>query len=218
MSGGCGHLPEVVRSSMWLASRLPASSTIETLRSRVSNGSGWEVEVDHSRTPFGSDLSRMVSRLYSAARCGWIVALLLAFPSAGTACTLPVFRYALERWPATSFDLYVVHDPKIAPVSPEQAASWAKGIPDSANVLPPVLIDVNQLETKAARKLVKELRTDPKLQRRGSSLPCRIRKAARASSGRHPSAIRFRPGLRIPPRVGRSRNTSSRGIRPSGCW
>ena len=54
----------------------------------------------------------------------WIgLAALLALPTPGDACNIPVFRYALERWKPDSIELVVFHD---APFSTEDDAYLRK--------------------------------------------------------------------------------------------
>jgi len=45
------------------------------------------------------------------------VALLASAPTPARACSIPVFRYALERWKPTAYSLVLYHD---GPISPEQ--------------------------------------------------------------------------------------------------
>ena len=39
-----------------------------------------------------------------------IALLTIALASVAIACQVPVFRYALERWPADNYELVVLHD------------------------------------------------------------------------------------------------------------
>src|SRR5688572_5036616 len=48
---------------------------------------------------------------------------LTASPGVASACTIPVFRYALERWDTDRFQVIVYHN---GPLSPEQAAALEK--------------------------------------------------------------------------------------------
>lgn len=53
-------------------------------------------------------------------RSGAILLILAATPAASTTCNIPVFRYALERWPAAPYDVVAFHR---GPLTDEQAAA-----------------------------------------------------------------------------------------------
>ena len=46
---------------------------------------------------------------------------LAASPAIASACSIPVFRYALERWDSDRFQVIIYHD---GALSPEQAAAF----------------------------------------------------------------------------------------------
>ena len=48
----------------------------------------------------------------------FLLLVLVAAPAVSYACQVPVFRYALERWPADNYEMVILHD---EPLSPAQA-------------------------------------------------------------------------------------------------
>ena len=62
---------------------------------------------------------RNMSILLAIKNAGLIIVLSLGFSSAAQACSVPVFRYALERWPADAYRLVIFHN---GPLSAEQQA------------------------------------------------------------------------------------------------
>ena len=44
----------------------------------------------------------------------WAMAVVLVFAAAASACTVPTFRYALERWPSDAYDVLVFHRGKLS--------------------------------------------------------------------------------------------------------
>ena len=60
---------------------------------------------------------RNMSILLAIKNAGLLIVLSLGFSSAAQACSVPVFRYALERWPADAYRLVIFHN---GPLSAEQ--------------------------------------------------------------------------------------------------
>ena len=55
-----------------------------------------------------------------------VVGCLLAVSSPAQACSIPVFRYALERWKPTAYSLVLFHD---GPISPGEKRELAALVP-----------------------------------------------------------------------------------------
>lgn len=90
-----------------------------------------------------------------------LAVMLLLSPGLAVACTLPVFRYALERWVPSAYELYVIHDPKAGEVTDAQVASWTKSIGEDSNITQPArLIAVNDSLSEVDKSLVEELKLD----------------------------------------------------------
>ncbi|MGH7127963.1 MAG: hypothetical protein ACREIV_05305, partial [Planctomycetaceae bacterium] len=68
-------------------------------------------------------------------RCAIGMLLLVAFASRpAAACSVPVFRYALERWPADPYEVVIFHRGTLAPELTELAESLGPAAEQSANV------------------------------------------------------------------------------------
>jgi hypothetical protein len=67
------------------------------------------------------------------ARFGLILTLVLFASSAAEACSVPVFRYALERWPPSKYDLFIYHRGPLSPAD-EKAIAGLKLSARQANV------------------------------------------------------------------------------------
>lgn len=57
-----------------------------------------------------------------------VVGCLLAMPSPAEACSIPVFRYALERWKPTAYSLVLYHDGPISPGQKRELAALEAGL------------------------------------------------------------------------------------------
>src|SRR5262245_2848338 len=84
---------------------------------------------------------------------GWFLALTLG--PAATACNVPVFRYALERWRPDPYEVIIFHrGPSSAADKAlgDRLEKAADGEPVPANVLP-FLVDLNKEKDKATLEL-----------------------------------------------------------------
>ena len=111
----------------------------------------------------------------------WIgLAVVLALPTPGDACNIPVFRYALERWKPDSIELVVFHD---APFSTEDNAylqKLEKASSGTSRTLNAKLLktDIRTLEDGAYKDLWLDLQEAGDVQ-----LPCLV---VRATASQRP--------------------------------
>jgi hypothetical protein len=95
--------------------------------------------------------------------CRSLLLALLCSPGVAHACSTPVFRYALENWPASPFEISVFHR---GPLSPQQAALVRHLSPDTPKANVRVRsYDLGGDVPEAARKLWEE-------SGKGQALPC----------------------------------------------
>ncbi len=52
--------------------------------------------------------------------------LLVSVSTVALACNVPVFRYALERWPADPYEIMVLHEGDLDPAEQEQLSTLRK--------------------------------------------------------------------------------------------
>lgn len=79
----------------------------------------------------------------------------IALASVAYACQVPVFRYALERWPADNYDLVVMHDGPISDADKQRIAKLRQSdqhAPAAANYSVK-LIDANQVKDEMLRSV-----------------------------------------------------------------
>ena len=78
----------------------------------------------------GSVRVRAVGRAPAGALLLCLLAAVLAAPPVGRACTVPVYRYALERWPADLFYLIVFHRGELSEAD-KKTIKWLEKAADS---------------------------------------------------------------------------------------
>jgi len=71
----------------------------------------------------------LFSNLSVSAVVALLVAMFVAAPSSVIACDVPVFRYALERWPASFYNVIVFHRGEL-PAEARAAADWLGSLAD----------------------------------------------------------------------------------------
>ncbi len=68
--------------------------------------------------------------------CASVCALLIMAAFGASACNVPVFRYALERWPAENYEAFVFHKGAISPIDQQRLNALSNSIQQlSANLV-----------------------------------------------------------------------------------
>src|SRR3954471_17640176 len=90
-------------------------------------------------------------QLAAAARMLFALALLAAF--AASACNVPVFRYALERWPSENYEAFVFHKGAFTPADQQRLSALSNSIQQLNANLNLRLVDLSDSRGMAEEKL-----------------------------------------------------------------
>src|SRR5258708_5410811 len=82
--------------------------------------------------------------------CLVLFASMFAFPHCAKACTIPVFRYALEKWELTPYEISVFHRGALPDDVAKELKKW-QDVPNQAN-LEITLVNLDEKMSKAQQK------------------------------------------------------------------